>query len=202
MSKTITTFVVIILLAAGVWLIATGINDTDQASDMANDGTEMQASDTETERENSEGADEITDESGNSSVEDNQTDGNREETSATDSTEVKAQAETSGETSVDQTVVLTSDGFRDRSVTVSQGDTVRFVNESSGPMWVASDVHPSHTQYAGTSLREHCQSGAGQETAFDQCEEGASFSFTFEKTGEWDYHNHSNPSQTGTVIVE
>jgi len=202
MSKTVTTAFVVILLAAGVWLIATGVSDTDQASEMANDETEMQSSVGETERENSEDADEITDESGNNVVENNQTDGDRSETSATSSPEVEAQAEADGKTSVDQTVMLTSDGFRDRSVTVSQGDTVVFENESSGPMWVASDVHPSHTQYGGTSLREHCQSGAGQETAFDQCGEGASFSFTFEQTGEWDYHNHSNPGQTGTVIVE
>jgi len=48
-------------------------------------------------------------------------------------------------------------------------------------------------------LQEHCGTGT---TSFDQCANGGSYSFTFTKAGTWRYHNHSNASHFGTVIVE
>jgi plastocyanin len=69
-------------------------------------------------------------------------------------------------------------------------------------MWVASDQHPTHTEYSGTSRTEHCQNGDQTSSAFDQCSAGDNFSFTFEQEGEWSYHNHENSFQGGTVVVE
>jgi len=112
--------------------------------------------------------------------------------------------ETSTPTQLNQsnnTVVLTESGFEPADITVEQGETVTWVNEGSTPMWVGSDRHPTHTDYAGSSLRDHCQNGDQTSAAFDQCSTGDEFSFTFEKTGEWSYHNHERAPQGGTVTV-
>ena len=66
-------------------------------------------------------------------------------------------------------------------------------------MWVASAQHPTHTAYAGTSLSQHCDDAT--DTSFDQCKSGSSYSFTFNKAGTWAYHNHSNSSHFGRVLV-
>lgn len=99
-------------------------------------------------------------------------------------------------------ITYTSSGFQPQSVTIEQGETVIWQSEASRPMWVATDQHPVHSQYAGSSLREHCSSGDQTSAAFDQCSSGSSFSFTFEKKGEWSYHNHEYSPHGGTVVVE
>lgn len=110
--------------------------------------------------------------------------------------------ELSTESSQDNTIYLTSSGFQPSDLTIQQGETVNWINNASNSMWVASDQHPSHTGYAGSTLYEHCQNGDQNEAAFDQCTSGERFSFTFEKTGEWRYHNHQRASQGGTITVE
>ena len=97
------------------------------------------------------------------------------------------------------TVTYQDGSFSPQTVTIQQGQSVRFVNEGDGQMWVGSDQHPTHTQYDGTSVNEHCEGGV---SSFDQCTTGQTFTFTFEKSGEWGYHNHVNASAGGTVIVE
>lgn len=101
------------------------------------------------------------------------------------------------------TVTYTDQGFSPKSLTVMAGDTVRFVNNSSHGMWVASASHPTHTQYDGTSLAQHCASGATP--SFDACKAiavGASYSFTFAKAGTFMYHNHVQTSDTGSIVVQ
>jgi plastocyanin len=97
------------------------------------------------------------------------------------------------------TVTLTSSGFTPKSVTIKKGGTITFKNESSGNMWVASAQHPTHTVYSGTTLQDHCDDAT--DTSFDQCKNGSTYSFTFDKTGTWNYHNHSVNDQFGTVVV-
>lgn len=97
------------------------------------------------------------------------------------------------------TVTYTADGFSPSTLNVRTGDTVRFVNESGGTMWVASAVHPIHAVYDGTSLSQHCATGATK--SFDQCSAGDEYSFTFDKAGTWKYHDHTHASETGTIIV-
>lgn len=99
-------------------------------------------------------------------------------------------------------VYYTDSGFQPQEITVQQGDSVTWINNASTNMWVGSDRHPTHTNYAGSSLSEHCQNGDQNEAAFDQCSSGDRFSFTFEKTGEWGYHNHLNAGNRGTITVE
>ena len=103
------------------------------------------------------------------------------------------------------TVTLTDAGFSPAIVTVSLGETVRFVNASSRGMWVGSDDHPTHTEYDGTSTREHCADGAATNGTFDQCTASPTqsrYEYTFRKTGIFGYHNHVGASSVGTVIVK
>lgn len=101
-------------------------------------------------------------------------------------------------------ITLTENGFSPASVTVARGETVRFINESSRGMWVGADEHPTHTEYDGTSTREHCANGMNTAASFDQCSSvtrGEFWDYTFEKTGTFGFHNHVGASNIGTVIV-
>jgi plastocyanin len=90
-----------------------------------------------------------------------------------------------------KTVTVTYNGtaFSPATTNINQGDTVKFVNNSSGSMWVASAPHPTHTDYPG--FDEKASVG-----------KGGSYSFTFTKVGSWKYHNHKNPSAFGTIVVK
>jgi plastocyanin len=99
------------------------------------------------------------------------------------------------------TIYFTSSGFQPADVTVEQGGTVTWINNASRSMWVGSNDHPVHTKYSGTSRSQHCEDGDQTSAAFDQCSTGDRFSFTFEKTGEWGYHNHQPFVPGGTVTV-
>ncbi|OGZ07303.1 MAG: hypothetical protein A3C13_01105 [Candidatus Lloydbacteria bacterium RIFCSPHIGHO2_02_FULL_50_11] len=98
------------------------------------------------------------------------------------------------------TVTYAASGFSPKTVTIKQGGTVTFKNEQQGgTMWVGANEHPSHAEYGGKSRAEHCPDTAG--TAFDQCATGNAYSFTFQKVGSWDYHNHVNANDGGTIVV-
>jgi hypothetical protein len=45
------------------------------------------------------------------------------------------------------TIEITAEGFKPDSVTIQNGDTVRFENKDSKPRWPASDPHPVHSQW-------------------------------------------------------
>ena len=127
-----------------------------------------------------------------------------------DDTSAKMETGTIGETAGNPeetaktlVVTYTNNGFSPKTITIKKGDSVTFINQSSGGMWVASDAHPSHTAYSGTSRADHCPDESN--TSFDECKSvsaGESWSFTFDKVGSWNYHNHVNPSNIGTVVVE
>jgi len=96
-------------------------------------------------------------------------------------------------------ITFTDSGFSLDTVTIKKGESVTWVNQSNEGMWVASAAHPTHIVYSGTALNEHCPDTA--DTAFDQCGTGNSYTFTFDKTGTWKYHNHVDASKTGTIVV-
>src|SRR5438270_410813 len=79
------------------------------------------------------------------------------------------------------TVAYTDKGFSPKSVTVVEGQTVNFVNQSAGKMWVASGVHPTHALYDGTDRATHCAAGYAGSAPFDECaavEKDGTYSFT------------------------
>jgi len=85
-------------------------------------------------------------------------------------------------------VSYTNSGFEPREMTIFPGQTITFINSSDSKMWVASDDHPAHLLLP----------------AFDQkksVEIGGTYSFTFNSSGEWTYHNHVKPSATGLIFV-
>lgn len=97
----------------------------------------------------------------------------------------------------EENVVTYTDGYSPNSLLVKVGTTITSKNNSSQSMWTASAVHPTHTAYPTTS-------GCIGST-FDACkgvQQDDSWSFTFDETGSWKYHNHLNPRDTGTIIVE
>lgn len=102
-----------------------------------------------------------------------------------------------------QEVTYTDAGFTPSILNIKTGDTVTFKNQSSGNMWVGSAMHPTHMVYGGIALAQHCPDLENND--FDQCQNGApeaSWNFTFTKAGSWGYHNHSNATHFGKIIVE
>lgn len=100
---------------------------------------------------------------------------------------------TSGETGTMKkaaaVIKYTDSGFVPASVTIKKGETVEWNNETSNSMWIASSPHPQHTDYPG----------------FDELKEaakGETYSFTFNKAGNWKYHNHLDAKDHGVVIVQ
>ncbi len=96
-----------------------------------------------------------------------------------------------GGTTPKETIVnvnLTSSGFNPKTVTIKTGTRVIWVNKSGGDATVNSDVHPTHQLYPPLNL--------------GQFPDGSSVQLVFDKQGAYKYHNHLNPGQTGTVVVE
>lgn len=92
-------------------------------------------------------------------------------------------------------IVYTDAGYVPATVTIAAGTTVVFQNNSTKEMWPASGVHPTHNVYPE---RGNCFADV-----FTGCEiaPGGTFSMKFNVVGTWQYHNHRNPSSTGTIIV-
>lgn len=89
-------------------------------------------------------------------------------------------------------VEITEDEFRPGSLTIKKGETVTWVNSAEKYAWPASDPHPTHTNYSST------------EPFFDPglpMKVGEAWSFTFEKPGNWKYHDHLDPTKRGTIEV-
>ena len=85
-------------------------------------------------------------------------------------------------------VTYTDIGFSPKNIEVSVGDSVRFVNNSSSVMWVASDSHPTHTDHPEFDNK----------TAVAK---GGEYVFMFDEAGTWGYHNHLKSSDLGVVTV-
>ena len=107
----------------------------------------------------------------------------------TSQTSTSPPADTSTPVPSTKTVTYTTSGFSPGSLTIKTGDTVVFKNNSAADFWPASGPHPTHTNYPEFDAKKAISAGA-------------SYSFTFTKTGSWKYHNHLNPTLTGTITVQ
>lgn len=94
---------------------------------------------------------------------------------------------TTGSNSQAENVTVTSSGFKPQTITIKTGTRIIWINKSGNTVTVNSDNHPTHLLWPFLNLG-----------SFNN---GSSVSVVFEKTGKYTYHNHFNPSQKGTVIV-
>lgn len=90
----------------------------------------------------------------------------------------------SGET----TISMTDSGFTPSTVTIKKGTKVNFVNNGTKLIWPASAPHPTHTDYAAFDPKKGIAAGA-------------TWSFTFDKTGAWGFHDHLNAGHFGKITV-
>ena len=93
-----------------------------------------------------------------------------------------------GYTPVVYEVVRDASGYQPTELTINLGDTVRFINNSSDYHWPASDLHPTHGVYPDFDPRRPITTDEVWE-------------FSFDKTGEWKYHDHLRANKTGTISV-
>lgn len=105
----------------------------------------------------------------------------------TQASQPTAQVSPSSEKS-SQTVEIGNDGFSPATLTVPRGTSVIFVNKSGRSVDIASNPHPVHTNL--------------KELRSNTLQDGASFSFTFDRAGSWGYHDHLRPSVTAKVVVQ
>ena len=101
-----------------------------------------------------------------------------------------AEEETPADQAMTAVVTITAGGFNPSILTVKAGTTVTFTNNDIIGHWVASNPHPSHTGLAGFDAKAAVAALGG------------TYSYTFTKTGSFGYHDHLNPSLTGTVVVQ
>lgn len=97
----------------------------------------------------------------------------------------------------EKVITYTDSGYSPTTLTVKKREVVVFKNQSSQSMWTASAVHPTHRGYPTT--------GGCIGSTFDACkgvQPGDNWSFRFDIPGTWKYHNHLNPGNTGTIVVE
>ena len=85
-------------------------------------------------------------------------------------------------------VELTEEGFVPKEVTVLKGQSVTFKTSRGKIFWPASNLHPTHGIYPEFDPQE-------------PVEPDQSWSFKFDKTGEWQYHDHLAPYYRGTIKV-
>ena len=88
----------------------------------------------------------------------------------------------------DTVIHVTDEGFEPSSVEIVSGETVVFENSGQKAHWPASDDHPTHTKYP-------------EFDPLKPLEPENEWSFTFDKPGEWKYHDHQNPYLRGEILV-
>lgn len=96
---------------------------------------------------------------------------------------------TSSDTVPAASVSITDQGFTPVTLTVKKGTKVTWTNNGNKPRQVASNPHPDHTELKGLDSK----GPIGPESTY---------SYTFDKPGEYNYHDHFNPTVSGTVVVE
>lgn len=86
------------------------------------------------------------------------------------------------------TVELVEGGFVPREVIILAGQKVIFKTDREKPFWPASDLHPTHEVYSEFDPRQ-------------PIEPGHTWTFQFDKSGEWKYHDHLSPYHRGVIKV-
>jgi len=86
------------------------------------------------------------------------------------------------------TITINDSGFYSHLyVTINRGDTIRWVNNDDRRHWPISDPHPEHDNYPEFDSQE--------------IRPGKEWSFTFQKKGNWGWHDERSLSNSGTITV-
>lgn len=88
----------------------------------------------------------------------------------------------------DATVTVDSSGFSPAALTIKAGTRVIWANKSGSAISVNSAEHPTHRLFPELNLGE--------------VPNGGNVTLVFDKPGTYKYHDHYNPSNTGTVVAE
>ena len=118
-------------------------------------------------------------------------DNNQESTTSQTSSNRETNPTNTVNTTANQaTVTITYNGsqFSPSSITVKGSDRVEIKNSSTKDIQVQSDSHPVHTDNAELNI--------------GLIEPGKTKIITLTRTGSWSYHNHLDPSQTSTIVVQ
>jgi plastocyanin len=85
-------------------------------------------------------------------------------------------------------IMLTQSGFSPRIVTIKKGEGIIWINKSNAKATINSADHPTHKKFPEVNLGEFVTT--------------TSITHVFAKIGIYEYHNHYNPQETGTIIVQ
>lgn len=86
-------------------------------------------------------------------------------------------------------VGATTAGFNPKTIEITAGSTVTWVNNGTVATQIASTPHPIHTDYPPLN-------------SVGVIQPGQSKSLKFDKAGTYRYHDHLNPASLGTVVVK
>lgn len=96
-------------------------------------------------------------------------------------------------------VSYTDHGFEPPVLDIKKGDVVRFTNNASRDLWIASAVAESGRLYP-SGTQESC----GQ-SAFDSCVSMKLYEFwefRFDAVGDWSYVNNAMPTDAAAIHVQ
>lgn len=85
-------------------------------------------------------------------------------------------------------IKMVPEGFTPSNIEITQGDTITFTNDDTGPRWPASNIHPTHEIYSDFDSK-------------GPVEPGDSWSFKFTKSGQWKFHDHIKAEFVGDIKV-
>ncbi|MEK7505586.1 MAG: hypothetical protein AAB597_01680 [Patescibacteria group bacterium] len=85
-------------------------------------------------------------------------------------------------------ILLTADGFKPNEVWIKKGGSATFRTDLTRPFWPASNLHPDHGIYRDFDPRRPL--GPAE-----------SWSFTFDRVGDWGMHDHLRSYYVGTTHV-
>jgi len=99
----------------------------------------------------------------------------------------------SNETNGSVTITATDSGFSPNMVKIKAGESITWVNNTSSELQVGSAKHPTHTEnpeLTGGNFVLSLAPGESKTVSVGN------------KIGTWGYHDHSNPSANGQVVIE
>ena len=85
-------------------------------------------------------------------------------------------------------IEFTETGFVPKNMTIAKEDSITFTTARGVSFWPASDLHPTHELYSEFDPKRPIPTNE-------------SWSFKFDRVGEWEYHDHLNPLFRGMIVV-